>query len=107
MGENMKEIVTANLTYFGYRERKEAERLLSSWNTTGLPKEFEDDEVQIFMNRTSGYVFLSNSEFQVAMMNGDELEIFYTDFETGEEGFKDELSEEALMRLELTAEEEE
>lgn len=103
----MKEIVTANLTYFGYRERKEAERLLSVWNSTGLPEDFYDDEVQIFMNRNSGYVFLSNSEHQVAMMNGDELETFYTDFETGEEGFKDELSKEALKRLGLTIEEEE
>lgn len=39
------------------------------------------------------------------MMNGDELESFYTDFETGEEGFKDELSDEALERLGLTPEE--
>lgn len=101
----MKEIVTANLTYFGYRERKEAERLLSEWNNTGLPEDFYDDEVQIFMNRNSGYVFLSNSDYQVAMMNGDDLEIYYTDFETEEEGFKDELSGEALKRLGLTPDE--
>jgi hypothetical protein len=34
-------------------------------------------------------------------MNGDNLEIFYTDFETGEEGFKEDLSEEALENLNL------
>jgi len=34
-------------------------------------------------------------------MNGDKLESFYTDFETGEEGFRDELSEESLERLNL------
>jgi hypothetical protein len=97
----MQNIVTTNLTYFGYRERKEAERLLASWNRDGLPSGFHDDEVQIFMNRISGYVFLSNSDYQVAMMNGDRLEIYYTDSETGEEGFADELSEEAQTRLGL------
>jgi len=101
----MKEILTTNLTYFGYRERKTAERLLASWNQEGLPSNFHDDEVQIFMNRLSGYVFLSNSDYQVAMMNGDQLEIYYTDFETGEEGFKEELSDESLARLGLSKDE--
>jgi len=51
------------------------------------------------MNIQSGYVFLTNSEFQVAMMNGDKLEVFYTDFETGEEGFLEDLSEAAKQRV--------
>ena len=53
------------------------------------------------LNLKSGYVFLTNSDYQVAMMNGDNLESFYTDFETGEEGFRNDLSNEALKRLEL------
>jgi hypothetical protein len=52
-------------------------------------------------NTHSGNVFLTNAEFQVVMMNGDKLESFYTDFETGEEGFKEELSDEAINRLNL------
>lgn len=47
------------------------------------------------MNTHSGNVFLTNADFQVAVMNGDNLEIFYTDFETGEEGFKEDLSEDS------------
>lgn len=53
------------------------------------------------MNTHSGNVFLTNADFQVAMMNGNKLETFYTDFETGEEGFKEELSNEALENLGL------
>ena len=93
------EIVTVNLTRFGYRELKIAEELLQAWREQGLPSDFYDDEVSINFNTYSGYVFLSNSDYQVAMLNGDNLESFYTDYETGEEGFKEELSEEAKQRL--------
>lgn len=97
----MKPITINDFSKFGYRERKMAEQLLRAWNEQGLPEDFYEDEVSIIMNTHSGCVFLTNSEFQVAMMNGDRLESFYTDFETGEEGFKDELSEEVLERLGL------
>lgn len=92
----MQNITTTHFSKFGYRERKLAEQLLKAWNEQGLPEDFYNEEVTIMY---SGSVFLTNSEFQVAMMNGDKLESFYTDFETGEEGFKDELSEDALINL--------
>ena len=97
----MKTITTTDFSKFGYREREIAEQLLHNWNDKGLPDGFLDDEVVIMFNTHSGNVFLTNSDFQVAMMNGDNLELFYTDFETGEEGFKDDLSEEALENLNL------
>jgi len=97
----MKPITINDFSKFGYRERKMAEHLLHAWNEQGLPDDFINDEVSIIMNTHSGNVFLTNSDFQVAMMNGDKLESFYTDFETGEEGFRDELSEESLERLNL------
>ena len=93
------EIVTADLARFGHRERQMAEKLLQAWREQGLPDDFYDDEVKLNFNTYSGYVFLSNSDYQVAMLNGDNLESFYTDYETGEEGFKEELSEEAKQRL--------
>lgn len=95
----MIEIVTADLSKFGYRERKLAEELLKAWREQGLPEDFYNEEVKISFNTHSGYVFLTNEDYQVAMMNGDTLESFYTDFETGEEGFKDELSKEAKNRI--------
>lgn len=57
----------------------------------GLPSDFNDDEVHPMMNQYSGNVFLTNSDFQVAMMNGDTLESFYTLSYHGEEGFIDDL----------------
>jgi len=87
----MEEMTTTDLAYFGYRERKLAEELLRAWREQGLPDDFLDEEVTIMMNKNSGYVFLTNSEFQVAMMNGDKLESFYTCFNCGNEGFKDDM----------------
>ena len=95
----MTEIVTNDFSKFGSRERKMAEDLLKAWREQGLPENFDNEKVSIFLNLNSGYVFLSNEEYQVAMMNGGKLEFFYTDFETGEEGFLDELSDEAKNRI--------
>lgn len=100
----MRETTTTDFSKFGIRERNISEELLRAWREQGLPDDFNNDEVTIMLNLLSGYVFLTNSDYQVAMMNGDKLESFYTDFETGEEGFKDELSKEALKRLELLEE---
>ena len=97
----MKEMVTNDFSQFGSRERFMAEELLRTWRKQGLPEDFYAGEVTIMMNKMSGNVFLTNSDYQVAMMNGDVLESFYTDFETGEEGFKDELSDDAKKRLGL------
>lgn len=97
----MCNITTTDFSKFGHRERKLAEQLLKVWNEQGLPGDFQNDEVVIMFNTHSGNVFLVNSDFQVAMMNSEKLEIFYTDFETGEEGFINELSEEALQNLGL------
>lgn len=102
----MKEVTTTDFSRFGSREREMAEELLKAWREQGLPDDFENDEVVIMMNFYSGNVFLTNADYQVAMMNDDALESFYTDFETGEEGFKEELTEEALKRLGLNEEEE-
>jgi hypothetical protein len=52
-------------------------------------------------NTHSGCVFLTNSEYQVAMLNDETLESFYTDFETGEEGFLEDLSPEARKNLNI------
>ena len=57
----------------------------------GLPEDFEDDQVTIAMNTHSGYVFITNSEYQVAMLNGDILESFYSCPECGHEGFLEDM----------------
>lgn len=87
----MQSITTTDLSKFGYRERVLAENLLRAWREQGLPDDFSDDEVVIMLNTQSGYVFLTNSEFQVCMLNDEKLESFYSCFNCGAEGFADEL----------------
>ena len=80
-----------DLSDFGHRELEMLEELLCAMRTQGLPNDFDDCEVTPVMNQCSGDVFLSNAQYQVAMMNGDKLESFYTLSYSGEEGFADEL----------------
>lgn len=87
---------TTDLAKFGFREIKMAAELLNAWVEHGLPDDFSDDEVTVMMNQNSGNVFLTNSEYQVAMMNGDKLESFYSSPYEGKEGFFDDLLPEYL-----------
>lgn len=82
---------TTDLSKFGYRELTLLKELLSAMIEKGLPSDFESDGVHPMFNTNSGNVFLTNDEYQVAMMNGDDLESFYSCPECGHEGFKDEI----------------
>lgn len=82
-----KEITTTNLADFGYRERAILIDLFNAWHKDGLPEDFCTDEVVPMMNFNSGNVFLTNSEYQVCMMNGDKLETWYNCGNCGHEGF--------------------
>jgi len=81
---------TTDLTDFGCRERELAKELLQAWNEQGLPEEFYEDGIQIMFNTNSGNVFLTNSDYQVAMMNNGKLEMYYTCPNCGNEGFAEE-----------------
>jgi hypothetical protein len=61
--------------------------LLTARNKQGLPDDFYNNEVTPMMNMISGNVFLTNSDYQVAMMNGDKLESWYSCPNCGHEGF--------------------
>ena len=86
-------MTTTDLSDFGYRELEELKDLLDAWIKNGLPSDFDADEVVPMMNRNSGYVFLTNSEYQVAMVVDGKLESFYTLPYSGKEGFLDDLIE--------------
>lgn len=91
----MQEITTTDFSRFGARGRGMAKDLLQAWEEHGLPEDFEDNEVAIMMNTYSGNVFLTNSEYQVAMVtDSGELESFYTTPYNGVEGFWNDLVEE-------------
>lgn len=87
---------TTNLADFGQREREMLIELLSAWNGSGLPDDFSENGVHFMMNQNSGNVFLTNEEFEVAMMNDTTgaLESFYTSPYEGKEGFFDDLKDE-------------
>lgn len=84
--------VTSDLADFGFIELKQLEKLIRAYRQDGLPSDFNNDEFVPMFNKNSGFVFLTNSDFQVAMMNGDKLESFYSCPECGHEGFKEEMA---------------
>ena len=83
----MTNYYSENLADFGYRERQLASDLLKA----ELPDNFYSQGVRVAFNASSGYVFLVNDDYQVAMFNGDKLALHHTTSYSGLEGFIDEL----------------
>ena len=86
MGET---IVTDNWDMFGNREKAMAKELFSHINDAdihGTPK--------VMFNSHSGYVFLTDDDNRVWMMNGDMLEEWYNCPYCGHEGFKEDMKHE-------------
>lgn len=86
-----QERTTTDFARFGYRERALAAALLNASIEQGFPEDFDDNGVTIMMNTDSGFVFFTNEDFAVAMMNGDRLESFYSCPECGAEGFAEDI----------------
>lgn len=96
-GIKMREITTTDLSKFGHCQREELEDVLRAWRLNGLPDDFENDQVVPIFNMESGKVFLTNSEYQVCMLDGIEanegkLQSFYTCPYCGHAGFKAEMA---------------
>ena len=88
-------MTTTDLSKFGNRELEMLRDILDSMIKDGLPEDFNNDEVQPIFNQNSGYVFLTNSDNQVSMINSDtgKLESWYSSPYEGKEGFFNELLE--------------
>ena len=84
-------LITADLSQFGYRELRLAAELLHAYLEQPLPEEWYEEGIQICLNTSSGYVFLSNSEYQVMMLNSEKLEMWYSCPECGAEGFHEDI----------------
>jgi hypothetical protein len=84
-------VMTTDLADFGHREKMMAAELLQ--NSGNLPDDFANDGVTIGFNRMSDYVFLTNAEFDVAIMEDGELVSFYNSPYEGHEGTFKELLE--------------
>lgn len=92
MGQEMS--TTTDLSKFGFRELEEAARLLTAYVSGGVPDDFEEQGVTVMFNQNSGNVFLTNEEYQVAMLGDDgKLYSFYSTPYEGLEGSYEDLVE--------------
>lgn len=87
-------MTTTNLADFGRRELSMLSEMLEHYSNGAYHHPYWTDEgVQAMMNTYSGYVFLTDSDYNVLMMNGNALEPFYSLPYSGEEGFLEDFSD--------------
>jgi hypothetical protein len=86
---------TQDFSKFGYRELDIAGDLLKAY--ANEPSILPGDTIQVEFNPNSGNVFLVDSEYNVAMFNGDKMERFYNCPNCGHEGFAEEFRTDEYM----------
>jgi len=82
----MEDIITVDYSKFGFRELEIAGKLLSLYAEGGI--DFLGDGLKVHFNANSGYVFLSDNDLNVGVLNEAETHIvqFFTCMECGYEG---------------------
>ena len=75
---------TTDLSSFGYREQKMAAELLTAY-CNDIP-DFLGDGVTIMMNSNSGYVFLTDEDYRVGMLEDGKIIEFVSCGNCGAEG---------------------
>ena len=86
-----KDTTTIDLGDFGMREIAEARDIFTAWLDHGLPDDFHEDGIVLQFNKNSGYVFLINDYYQIALLADGKLESWYCTPYSGYEGFLDDL----------------
>jgi len=87
----MNDVYTEDLGQFGSIELKEASKLILAIDN-GLPDDFYNDDIKIGFNKNSGYVFLTNSDLQVAMYDSESDEL-YSHYSTPYDGYEGSLED--------------
>ena len=82
---------TRDFSEMGYRELDMVGDLLKAYKGNNDETRFLGDGVKSEFNPNSGNVFLVDEDYNVAMMNGDKLEDFFSCPECGHEGFLEEM----------------
>lgn len=72
-------------------EKKEGMELLSAIGSQNDKTKYLGDNPNVFMNQMSGYIFLSDDDYNVAMLDGDILRDFLNCPECSNEGFQSDL----------------
>jgi hypothetical protein len=85
--------ITHDLADFGSRERRIAADILRALDRDGLPPTMYNDGLRIYLNRDSGFVFLCDSDYNTAVMDGPNLAGHYSSPYEGHEGTFAELAE--------------
>ena len=83
--------ITTDMTKFGYRELDMAGDLLKAFKGENDKSKWMEDGVQVWFNPNSGNVFLCDEDYNTAMMNGDNLEDWFSCPECGHEGFAEDM----------------
>lgn len=81
----MNNIVTKDLTEFGYRELDKASDLLKAYANDRNTVAFSG-KVELYMNKNSGYVFLSDEDFITGVLEDGKIVEFYSCPQCGNEG---------------------
>lgn len=90
----MNDTVTEDWDKFGYREKKMGVELLNAWMDRKYARNILEmgDGVKVAFNLLSGYVFLTNNNYDAFMLDEDgNLDIFLHCPECGNEGFPPEM----------------
>lgn len=93
----MNTITTTNIAEFGSSEILEASEILKAYAKGQYEHPYFYGEPQLMMNKNSGFVFLVDDGGEganVLMLNGENLEGFYSSPYEGLEGFFSDLLEE-------------
>ena len=85
--------ITNNLIKFGFRELDMAADLLKAYANNKNDVEFGDG-VNVFMNDSSGNVFLSDEDMTVGVLENERIVQFYSCPQCGNEGTQNEGLEE-------------
>jgi len=85
--------ITTDLSRFGQIELQEAINILQALKDNGIPDDFNPVEVQLMFNQNSGFVFLTNNNYETAMVDSstNTLHTFWQCNDCGQEGTQDEL----------------
>lgn len=87
-------MTTTNLAEFGFLELQMSAKLLTEYSRGNFScPYFISKGVHLVLNKNSGYVFLSDEDYNILMMNDNQLEGFYVSPYSGYEGFIYELIE--------------
>ena len=85
--------VLVGINQFGYREYREAAAIFTAIAEHGFPNYADTENLQLYLNTNSGYVFLANDEGTCLMINPNsgKLELFHSTPYNGYEGFLSDL----------------